>query len=264
MDILVCIKQVPDTESKIVINSESNGIVTEGIKYVMNPYDEFAVEEALKIKENIGGTVTIVCMGPQRSKEVIRSALAMGADTGLHLNDVAFEGSDSYSTAMILASAIKSLSYDIILCGKQAVDLDNAQVYAALGELLGISHVSIVTKLDISDDRNSVIAERDIEGGDKELIQTSLPAIIACQKGINEPRIASLRGIMQAKKKSIDEYDLSKMDLSAENVGVKGSKVNIRKYTSPPQRGACKIIDGETNEIVSQIVQLFRDELKVV
>ena len=264
MDILVCMKQVPDTETKIQINSDGTGIVTDGIKYVMNPYDEFGVEEALKIKEKAGGTVTIVSMGPQRATEAIRTALEMGADKGVHLNDDAFEGADSYATAKALAAAIKPLSYDIIFAGKQAVDNDNAQVYAALAELLDIAHVSVVTKVDVSDDGKSLTVEREIEGGAKEVIQANLPALIAAQKGLNEPRYASLPGIMKAKKKPIDVVDLGKTGLSADEVGEKGAKVKISKYALPPEREAGKILEGEPEDMAAQVVKLLREEAKAI
>ena len=264
MDILVCMKQVPDTETKIVINPEGTGIVTDGIKYVMNPYDEFAVEEALKIKEKSGGTVTIVCLGPQRATEAIRTALAMGADKGVHLNDAAFEGGDSYSTAKALAAAIKPLSYDIILGGKQAVDHDNAQVYAALAEMLDISHVSVVTKLEIADGGKSAVAHREVEGGAKEVVQVSLPAFIACQKGLNEPRYASLPGIMKAKKKPIDVVDLAKSGLSADEAGAKGAKLKTTKYSLPPEREAGKTLEGEPEELAAKVVKLLREEAKAI
>lgn len=264
MDILVCMKQVPDTETKIQINAEGTGIVTDGIKYVMNPYDEFAVEEALRIKEKLGGTVTIVSMGPQRATEAIRTGLAMGADKGVHLNDPAFEGADSYATAKALAAAIKPLSCDIILCGKQAVDEDNAQVYAALAEMLDIPHASVVTKLEIADDGKSATAEREVEGGAKEVIQTPLPALIAAQKGLNEPRYASLPGIMKAKKKPIDAVDVAASGLSADEVGVKGSKLKTTKFSLPPERAAGKILEGEPEEVSAQVVKLLREEAKVI
>ena len=264
MDILVCMKQVPDTETKIQINAEGKGIVTDGIKYVMNPYDEFAVEEALRIKEKAGGTVTIVSMGPQRATEAIRTGLAMGADKGVHLNDAAFEGADSYATAKALAAAIKPLSFDLILCGKQAVDEDNAQVYAALAEMLDIPHVSVVTKLEMADDGKGAVAEREIEGGSKEVIQVSLPALIAAQKGLNEPRYASLPGIMKAKKKPIDVVDLAKSGLSADEVGAQGAKLKTTKFSLPPEREAGKILEGEPEEVAGQVVKLLREEAKAI
>ena len=264
MNILVCMKQVPDTEAKIQINPSASGIVTEGIKYVMNPYDEFAVEEALRIKEKLGGAVTIVCMGPSRATESIRTALAMGADKGVHLNDPAFEGADSYATAKALSVAIKKLQCDLILVGKQAVDLDNAQVYAALAEMLNVPHVSIVTKLEIAADGKSAVAEREIEGGAKEVVQVTLPAVIAAQKGLNEPRYASLPGIMKAKKKPIDNVDLAGSGLSANEAGEKGSKLKITKYSMPPERQAGKRFEGEPEDVTGQLVKHLREEAKVI
>ncbi|MEW6444274.1 MAG: electron transfer flavoprotein subunit beta/FixA family protein [bacterium] len=264
MDIVVCMKQVPDTETKIQINPQGTGIVTEGIKYVMNPYDEFAVEEALRIKEKFGGTVTIVSMGPQRATESIRTALAMGADKGVHLLDAAFDGADSFATAKTLAAAIRKLPFQIILAGKQAVDHDNSQVFAALAELLGAPHISVVTKLEISADGKSATAEREIEGGAKEVIQTSLPAVIAAQKGLNEPRYASLPGIMKAKKKPIDAQDAAKAGLSANEVGEKGSKAKITKFALPPERQAGKVLEGEPEQVSSQLVKLLREEAKAI
>jgi electron transfer flavoprotein beta subunit len=264
VDIVVCMKQVPDTETKIQVNPQGTGILTEGIKYVMNPYDEFAVEEALRIKEKFGGTVTIVSMGPQRATEAIRTALAMGADKGVHLNDAAFEGADSYATAKALAAAIKKLPFQILLTGKQAVDLDNSQVFAALAEMLGIPHVSVVTKLEIAADGKSAVAEREIEGGAKEVIQVSLPALFAAQKGLNEPRYASLPGIMKAKKKPIDLVDLAKSGLAATDVGEKGSKLKITRFSLPPERQAGKILEGEPEQVAAQVVKLLREEAKVI
>jgi len=264
VDILVCMKQVPDTETKIQINAQGSGIVAEGIKYVMNPYDEFAVEEALRIKEKFGGTVTIVSMGPARATEAIRTALAMGADKGVHLNDPAFEGADSYATAKALAAAIKPLPCNIILCGKQAVDNDNAQVYAAVAEMLGMPHVSVVTKLEIAADGKSATAEREVEGGAKEVVQASLPVLVAAQKGLNEPRYASLPGIMKAKKKPIDVVDLAKSGLAAGDVGAAGSKLKPVKYSLPPEREAGKVLEGEPEELAAKLVKLLREEAKAI
>jgi len=257
-------KQVPDTETKIKIAPDGTGIDTEGIKYVMNPFDEFAVEEALKIKEKFGGSVTIVCMGPDRSTEAIRTALAMGADKGVHLNDPAFEGSDSLATAKLLAKAIGTLEYDLVLCGKQAVDEDNAQIYAALAELLNIPHISVVTKVDIGEDGKSAVAQREIEGGAKEIYETSLPAVIAAQKGLNEPRYASLPGIMKAKKKPIDTLDLAATGFGDDEVGAAGSKVKYSDYTLPPERVAGKVLEGEIEEVTPDLVRLLREEAKVI
>ncbi len=194
MNIAVCIKQVPDTETKIVLNPDSTDIVTEGIKWVMNPYDEYAVEEALRIKEKYGGKVTILCLGPERSVEAIRTALAVGADDAVLLNDPAFEGGDSFTTGSGFYPRLWSqIEYDIILTGKQAVDLDCSQVFAGLAEFLNLPYVSIVVGLEIFPDQKKAVAKRETEGGEKELIEVSSPAVFACQKDLNTPRYASFQ-----------------------------------------------------------------------
>ncbi len=264
MEIIVCVKQVPDTESKIKINPEGTGILTEGIKYVMNPYDEYAVEEGLKIKEKFGGTVTIFSLGPDRAGEAIRTALAMGADEGVHLNDPAFEGSDSLTTAKILAQAISDIKYDLILTGKQAVDLDCSQVFGCLAELLNLPYISVVVGLEISPDGKSAIARRETEGGVEEIIETSLPVVIAAQKGLNEPRYASLPGIMKAKRKQIKKIDLATLGLSPDEVGEKGSRLKTKNYRLPPERKAGKRIEGEPAEAAAELVRLLREEAKLI
>ena len=264
MNIVVLIKQVPDTETKIKIAPDGSGIVAEGIKYVMNPYDEFAVEEGLRLKEKFGGTVTIASLGPKRVTEAIRTALAMGADKGVHLCDDAFEGSDSFATAKILAKAIEGLEADIVLCGKQAVDLDNSQVFAALAEMLGFPHVSVVTKLEVAEDGKSATVTREIEGGAKEIVETALPAVIAAQKGLNEPRYASLPGIMKAKRKPIQEITLSDIGLGADEVGAGGSKLKVFDFSLPPERETGKVLDGEPPEVAAELAKLLREEAKII
>ena len=265
MNIVVCLKQVPDTETKIQLKEDRSGIVEQGIKYVVNPYDEYAVEESIKLKEKFGGEVTIVCLGPDRATESIRTALAMGADKGLHLNDPLFEGSDSYATAKILSKAISQLSYDIILTGKQAVDWDNSQVFSYLAEFLNLPQVSVVVGLEVASDSKSATAKRETEGGEKEMIQLPLPAIIACQKDLNTPRFPSLPGIMKAKKKEIKKLGLADLGLTQDEVGVKGSRVKISNYALPPERKAGKIIEGEEpQEICEKLVKLLREEAKII
>jgi electron transfer flavoprotein beta subunit len=264
MDIIVCMKQVPDTETKIKVNPEGSGIVTEGIKWVMNPYDEYAVEEALQIKEKLGGTVTILCLGPDRATEAIRTALAMGADDAVHINDAAFEGSDSLITAQILAKAISGMKYDIILTGKQAMDHDASQVFGCLAESLNLPYVSVVVGLEISPDGKSATAKRETEGGMEEIIETPLPAIIAAQKGLNEPRYASLPNVMKAKRKEIKKIDLAGLGMDAGEVGEKGAKLKTKNYRLPPQREAGKKLEGEPEETAAQLAKLLREEAKLI
>ena len=263
MNVIVCMKQVPDTETLIKIKSDGSGIVTDDIKYVMNPYCEFAVEEALRIKEKFGGQAILVTMGSPKAVESLRTGLAMGADRSLHLNDPAFEGADGFATAKALAAAIQKEPFDLILCGKQAVDDDMAQVGPSLAELLDLPHVTLITKLEISPDQKKAKVEREVEGG-KEVIEVSLPAVFTCQKGLNEPRYASLPGIMKAKKKEVKPFNLAALGLAADQVGAAGSKAKIMKYIPPPSRPPGKIISGEMIDAAKNLVKLLREEAKII
>lgn len=263
MNVIVCMKQVPDTETLIKIKSDGSGIVTDDIKYVMNPYCEFGVEEALRIKEKFGGQAILVTMGQQRAVETLRTGLAMGADRSIHLNDPAFEGADGFATAKALAEAIQKETFDLILCGKQAVDDDMAQVGPSLAELLNLPHVTLITKLEISPDKKKAKVEREVEGG-KEVIEVSLPAVFTCQKGLNEPRYASLPGIMKAKKKEVKPINQATLGLPADQVGAAGSKTKIMKYIPPPSRPPGKIISGEVIDAAKNLVKLLREEAKII
>jgi len=263
VNVIVCMKQVPDTETLIKIKSDGSGIVTDDIKYVMNPYCEFGVEEALRIKEKFGGQVILVTMGQQRAVETLRTGLAMGADRSIHLNDPAFEGADGFATAKALAEAIQKEAFDLILCGKQAVDDDMAQVGPSLAEFLNLPHVTLITKLEISPDKKKAKVEREVEGG-KEVIEVSLPAVFTCQKGLNEPRYASLPGIMKAKKKEVKPINQATLGLPADQVGAAGSKTKIMKYIPPPSRPPGKIISGEVIDAAKNLVKLLREEAKII
>jgi len=264
MNIVVLVKQVPDTEAKIEIKPGTADIATETISYVVNPYDEYAVEEALRIKEKRGeGEVTVVGMGPDKATEALRTCLAMGADKAVHLNDDAFDGSDSYATALALSKALEGISYDLVLCGKQAVDDDNAAVGIELAELLGVPHVAVVTKIEISDDKTRAVCHREVEGA-SEVVETPLPAVITAQKGLNEPRYASLKGIMTAKRKPIDTKDAAALGLSPEQVGRPGSKLKVASLSLPPARAEGKIVPGEPADAAREVIRLLREEAKVI
>jgi electron transfer flavoprotein beta subunit len=263
VNVIVCMKQVPDTETLIKVKPDGSGIATEDIKYVMNPYCEFAVEESLKIKEKFGGQSILVTMGPAKAVEALRTGLAMGVDRSIHLNDPAFEGADGLATAKALAEAIKKEPFDLILCGKQAVDDDMAQVGQSLAEFLNLPHVTLITKLEISADTKKAKVQRDVEGT-KETIEVNLPAVFTCQKGLNEPRYASLPGIMKAKKKEVKPFNLATLGLPADQVGAAGSKVKILKYSAPPSRPPGKIVTGEVLEAAQKLVKLLREEAKII
>ena len=264
MNILVCLKQVPDTESQIKIAPDGMSIATENIKWIINPYDEYAVEEALRLREKFGGEVTIIGVGPKRVTESIRTALAMGADKGILVDDPAITGSDSLGIAKILAAVIKDLDYDIILCGKQGVDDDYGIVGSILAELLGIPQISVVLKVELSEDASTIKAHREVEGGTL-VIETPLPALITAQKGLNEPRYASLPGIMKAKKKPLDVKTIADLGLDASQVGEAGTKIKIMQITPPEEREAGKIVEGETpQELAINLVRLLHEEAKII
>ncbi|MDO9585528.1 MAG: electron transfer flavoprotein subunit beta/FixA family protein [Syntrophales bacterium] len=256
VNIIACIKQVPDTEAQIRVNADGSGIDEAGIKWVMNTYDEYGVEEALRLKEKHGGEVTVVSVGPARAMETIRTALAMGADSGIHISDPALEGSDAYVTASALAAAIKQVPYDIIFCGQRAIDDDAGQVGSILAELLGIPQITAVTKVDV--EGASVKAIRPIEGA-QLLIESALPCVITAQKGLNEPRYASLPGIMKARKKPVDVKDAAALGIAADR------KLKVLKFAPPPARPPGRIISGDNPAAkAAALAKLLREEAKVI
>jgi electron transfer flavoprotein beta subunit len=249
VNIAVCVKQVPDTEARIKINEDKKSIDEGEINFILNPYDEFAVEEALKLKEVHEGDVTIISLGTDRVASSIRSALAMGADKAI-LIKIDSIPVDPMVTANALAQVLKEGNYDVILLGKQAIDDDNAQVGPILSELLEIPVINVITKLDIQGD--TVVAERQIEGG-VEKTETKLPVILTTQRGLNEPRYASLKGIMAAKKIQIEE----------ETVSLNENKIQILEINYPPQKPEGKIV-GEGPDAVSELIRLLKEEAKVI
>jgi electron transfer flavoprotein beta subunit len=263
VEIVVLLKQVPDTETAIQIGEDKTTIKTEDVKWVINPYDEFAVEEALRIRENQGGgKVTILTAGPERAVEAIRTALAMGADEGVLINDPALEGADGLGTAKVLATALKDIPYDIIIAGQRAVDDDGYLVPAAVAEFLDIPQVSMVFKQEISD--GNIRCERTVEGG-TVVIEAELPALFTTQRGLNEPRYASLPGIMKAKKKPLGKKTLADIGLDSSEVGPAAAKCRVRTLSFPPERAPGRIIEGETvEEVAGELVRLLREEAKVI
>lgn len=250
MKILVCVKQVPDTESRIKIGSDKKSIETTDINWILNPYDEYAVEEAIQIKEKQGDTaITVISIGPERSVTAIRNAIAMGADEAVLIKteDKYF---DSLAIARALAAVIKDLDYDLILFGKQAVDDDNLQVGPMVAELLNLPCVTCVSDLELADGKAT--AKREIEGG-TEVLETTLPAVLSAEKGLNEPRYPALRGIMMAKRKPVDE----------KQVEFESAKIEIVSIEYPPTREGGKIV-GEGADAVPELVRLLREEAKVI
>ncbi len=251
MNIVVCIKRVAATDSKIVIGPDGKSIDPAGVEFVVNPYDEFAVEEALKTKEAAGGnaSVTVITFGTSEAQKELRTCLAMGADKAVLLKSDG-QNHDAYTTAEVLATYIKQIPHDVVFCGKQAVDNDNSQVPSRIAALLALGCVTEVKSLAL--EGNVFMAERDIEGG-REIVRCPVPAVISTQKGLNEPRYASLKGIMTAKKKPLEEVE----------VQMPGSGIRIESLTLPPARQAGRIL-GEGVDAVGALIDALRNEAKVL
>lgn len=248
MNIFVLIKQVPDTESSIRIAPDGKSVPTGDLNLVLNPYDEFAVEEALKTKEALGGSVTAVCLGNAGAIKAIRTALAMGVDKAIHIvNDSPW---DAGAIAKSLAAVLKDKPCDLLFCGKQAVDYDNAQVGPMVAEHLGWPSITVVTKLQISDSK--VVAQRQVEGG-VEVVESPLPVVISTQKGLNEPRYASLKGIMMAKNKPVETVTSVTLQ----------DRVGVIKLSYPPERKGGQIL-GEGVEAVPALIKVLKEEVKIL
>lgn len=260
MNIFVCVKRVPDTESKIRIDHGSNRIIEEGLNYVLSPYDEYAVEEALQIREAKGGKVTVFSLGPDESKVILKKALAMGADDAVHIKDEVPEAYDGLRVAKILARTFeqKYSDFDLILFGKQAMGTDNAQVPAMVAELLGLPQVNVITKLEI--EGNSARAHREIEGA-SEVVSVPLPAVLSAQKGLNEPRYETLKGIMMAKRKEIPVISLADLGFGEDELS---PQMDLVKMTSPPPREAGQVIQAEPEEAAKKLVDFLHNEAKVI
>ncbi|HHJ53728.1 MAG TPA: electron transfer flavoprotein beta subunit/FixA family protein [Caldithrix abyssi] len=249
MNIAVCVKQVPDTETRIKLTDDKKAVDESDINFILNPYDEFAVEEALKLKEKNGGEVTVISLGPDRITSAIRSALAMGADKAIRI-PADKNPQDPQAVAEALATVLKQGNYDLILMGKQAIDDDHVQTPSILAEKLDLPAITVVIKLDIDGDK--VVAEREVDGG-HEIVECQLPAIISAQRGLNEPRYASLKGIMRSKKIPIDE-------VAAE---IPEDRLQIVEFNYPPQKSAGKIV-GDSADAVPELLKLLHEEAKVI
>ncbi|MFZ5597271.1 MAG: electron transfer flavoprotein subunit beta/FixA family protein [Bacillota bacterium] len=256
MKIVVCMKQTFDTEAKIAIGGDGK-ITKQGVSLIMNPYDEFAVEEGLRIKEKLGGDVTVVTVAGPEGQDALRQALAMGADKGV-LIDPGTDEIDEFTTATILAKAISGMEYDIILGGFRAIDDGSAQVAGRVAEILGLPVVNVVTNLEIADGK--AVATSEIEGG-TQVLEVSLPAVFTAQKGLNEPRYPSMKGIMQAKKKPMEKIGIGDLGLDAAQIA---PKVKVLSYFLPSPRAAGKIIPGEPADAARDLVKALREEAKVI
>ena len=261
MNIVTCIKQVPDTAAKVELTPDGKGIQTANLALVLNPYDEYAVEEALKLREKFGGTVTLVTMGPKRADEALRTGLAMGADKGIHVCDEALEDADSMATARVLSAVLSTVPFDIVLCGKVSVDTNNGQVGQMTAEFLGIPHVTAITKLELKDGRAT--AQKEVEGG-KEVVETPLPALFTAEKDLNKPRYPSLPGIMKARQKEVKLLDLKALGNDPGLAGGTSPLVRLEGLSVPPKRAGGKVIQGEPAEAVKTLATALHQEAKVI
>jgi len=248
MNILVCISQVPDTATKIVIGADGTSINPQGVKFILNPYDEFAIEEGLRLREAQGGTVTALTVGGDSAKEVLRTALAMGADTAVLVKDDVRQ--DSYVVAASIAEAARELSPDLVLFGRQSIDFDSFQLPSMVAEMLDLPNVSMVSKLGL--DGSTLSCERDIEGG-KEVVSVSTPCVISAQKGLNDPRYPKLPDIMKAKQKPITERAAS-----SESPRVRVTGMSL------PSQNRLGVIVGDSDADIQQIVGRLHEEAKMI
>jgi electron transfer flavoprotein beta subunit len=262
MDLVVCVKQVPSSEARIAIASDGRSIDRTSVEMVLNPYDEYAIEEGLKTREKFGGTLTVVSLGPAKAEEALRTCLALGADRVLIAKEESLLGGDFIGTARILAEAIRPLKPDLILCGKVSIDVENNGVGIALAELLGLPHVSVVSKIDWKDERH-LTAHREIEGS-TEIVEVELPAVLTANKGLNEPRYPSLPGIMKAKKKPIEEITAASSGCDPAVVGQSGSRLLVTKLDPPPARSAGRVLTGEPRETAMELLKALREERKLL
>jgi electron transfer flavoprotein beta subunit len=256
---IVCVTSVPDTASVIKIGAEGNRIDETGIKWILGPYDEYALEEALKITEARGGEVTAVTYGPDRAEAALRDCLARGAHKAVHVIGGETTLGDSAKIAEVLAAALKGREYDLILTGVQGVGTDSSQVGQMLAERLGLPHVAGISALELGD--GTLTAEREVEGG-REVVGSPVPALLTCQKGLNEPRYAALKGIMAAKRKPVEK--LQPGDLGIDESA--GGTFTIRSLELPPPKSAGTALPGADDPAAAarELVRLLREEAKAI
>jgi len=263
MNIVVCIKQVPDTVD-VKIDPKTNTLVREGVVSVINPFDMYAIEEGVRLKERFGGKVTVVTMGPPQAQDALRDALSLGIDEAILLSDRAFAGSDTWATSMVLSRAIEKISdVDLIICGKQASDGDTAQVGPGIAAHLNLPQATYVRKVDtvhMDTQPKRMIVERLLEEG-YEIIELSLPAVVTVLKEINEPRMPSLKGKMRAKSAQIPVWTNKDLGIEPTQLGLTGSPTQVMKIFTPPHKEGGKIFTGEPEAMVGELIKEIKDIL---
>jgi len=257
MNIIVCIKQVPET-GNVKINPETNTLIREGVKSIINPFDMYAIEEGLRLKDKFGGKVIVVTMGPPQAESALREALALGVDEVVLITDRAFAGSDTWATSYILSRAIKRLApFDLVICGKQASDGDTAQVGPGIAVQLDLPQVTFVKKIE-SIEKGYVVVERLTEEG-FEAIKSPLPVLLTVVKEINEPRLPSLRHMMRSRQAQIRKFSLGDLELDKAKIGLDGSPTQVMKIFTPPSREKGVIFEGEPQEVAEKLVTALKD-----
>jgi len=257
MHFVVCIKQVPDT-TDVRIDPETNTLMREGVQSIINPFDMYAIEEALRLKAEVGGKVTALTMGPPQAEAALRESISMGVDEGILVSDRAFAGSDTWATSYTLAMALKKIGdYSIIIFGKQASDGDTAQVGPGVATHLDLPQITYVRKVEEIDE-NKIVAERLLEAG-YEVIESPIPCIMTVVKEINEPRLPSLKGKMAAKRAEIITWGAEDIGAESDKLGLDGSPTKVVKIFTPPPRGGGEMLEGEPNEVVAQLVEKLKD-----
>ncbi|OGW47326.1 MAG: electron transfer flavoprotein subunit beta [Nitrospirae bacterium RBG_13_41_22] len=255
MDIIVCIKQVPDT-AEVKINPETGTLIREGVPSIVNPFDMHAIEAGLRIKEKVGGKVTVLTMGPPQAETALKEAISMGADDALLLSDRAFAGSDTWATSYTLSRAIEKLGADVIICGKQAIDGDTAQVGPEVAEFLNIPHISYIRK--IEDVTNGSIRVQRLMDEGYDVVESTLPVLLTVVKELNEPRLPSLKGKMAAKKAEIKKWVSSDILADENNLGLRGSPTQVKNIFTPQARSGRKMIEGTPEEQVDALIKELR------
>jgi electron transfer flavoprotein beta subunit len=260
LEIIVCVKRVPETaDADISIDNTGRDIEREGLVFEINEWDNYAVEEAILLKEKYGGSVTVISLGPEEANETLRRALAMGADRALRITDPAFEGSDGYAVARALGQAIQPLSYDLILTGVQTEDDGNAQVGPTLAQMLGIPHAAVVNQIETIEN-GRVKVRRELEGGLEEVLELEIPAVLTIQTGINEPRYVSIMGIRRVARLEIEVLDLAKLGLNPDEAGEPGSRTVVQRAFFTPLGEGAQIFEGTTDEVAEKVVTIIKEK----
>jgi electron transfer flavoprotein beta subunit len=255
MRIIVCVKQVPDT-AEVKINRETGTLIREGVPSIVNPFDMHAIEAGLNVRERAGGKVTVITMGPPQAESALRDAISMGADDAVLLSDRAFAGSDTWATSFALSKAIGKIGADIIICGKQAIDGDTAQVGPETAEFLNIPHISYVRKIEDVTEKSIRVQRMMDEGYD--VVESPFPVLLTVVKELNEPRMPSLKGKMAAKKAVIQKWGAADIGAGEDDIGLKGSPTQVKNIFTPEPRSGRKMLEGSPEEQVDALLQELR------